>query len=57
VNTNKLNINKKELTLIPKEIEKDLRKIGFDWCDETPTIELVCKWFRDVKGYYIDVTT
>ena len=46
-----------KLQLIAKEIEKDLREIEFDWCEETPTLELVCKWFRDVKGYYINVVT
>ena len=29
--------------------------MGFDWCDEAPTVELAIKWFRDEKEYFIDV--
>ena len=46
-----------KLQLVAKEIESDLRKTGFDWCNESPTLDLVCKWFRDVRGYYINVIT
>ena len=45
----------KELNLVDVEQGNELRKIGFDWCDETPTLELAIKWFRVEKEYFIDV--
>ena len=45
----------KELDIVSEEQEIDLRKIGFDWCTETPTLDLAIKWFRVEKEYFIDV--
>ena len=44
----------KELDLVNDKQEQKLRKLGFDWCDETPTVELAIKWFRVVKKCFIE---
>ena len=45
----------KKLDLVCEEQEQNLRKLGFDWCKDTPTIELAIKWFRVEHLCFIDV--
>jgi len=42
------------LQTVTSEQERRLRKLGFDWCDEPPTVALALKWFRDTKKYNIN---
>ena len=46
---------KKQLELVTPEQEQNLRKSGFDWRDETPTVALALKWFGKMRKIYYEI--
>ena len=50
-----MNFARKELQLVTPEQEQKLRKKGFDWRDETPTVALALKWFGKMRKIYYEI--
>ena len=44
-----------KLQSVTSKQEEKLRKNGFDWCDETPTVALALKWFDETRNCYYNI--